>query len=103
IGLRGDGARSAPDPRRHGPPQGRGRDGSLATVARHVIKFATPGGRPGEHRARGGNGPMAMAYCVKDKMKVEVQNPVQITMKNGKPALSGTCPKCGTKVFRIGG
>ena len=27
---------------------------------------------------------MAQAYCVKDKMKVEVQNPVQITMKNGK-------------------
>lgn len=47
--------------------------------------------------------PMAQAYCVKDKMKVEVQNPQQITMKNGKPALSGTCPKCGTKVFKIGG
>ena len=46
---------------------------------------------------------MAQAYCVKDKMKVEVQNPVQITMKNGKSALSGTCPKCGTKVFKIGG
>ena len=40
---------------------------------------------------------MAEAYCVKDKMKVEVQNPQQITMKNGKPALSGTCPKCGTQ------
>jgi hypothetical protein len=46
---------------------------------------------------------MAQAYCVKDKEKVEVQNPQQITMKNGKPALSGTCPKCGGKVFRIGG
>ena len=48
-------------------------------------------------------GPMAMAYCVKDKMKVEVQNPQTITMKNGKKALQGTCPKCGTKVFKIGG
>jgi hypothetical protein len=46
---------------------------------------------------------MAQAYCVKDKEKVEVQNPQQITMKNGKPALSGTCPKCGGKVFKIGG
>ena len=46
---------------------------------------------------------MAEAYCVKDKKKVEVQNPQQITMKNGKKALSGTCPKCGTKVFKIGG
>jgi hypothetical protein len=46
---------------------------------------------------------MAQAYCVKDKMKVEVQNPQQITMKNGKPALSGICPDCGTKMFKIGG
>ncbi len=46
---------------------------------------------------------MAEAYCVKDKAKVEVQNPQQITMKNGKPALQGTCPKCGGKVFKIGG
>ena len=43
------------------------------------------------------------AYCVKDKMKVEMKNPTKITMKNGKAAMSGTCPKCGTKVFRIGG
>ena len=46
---------------------------------------------------------MAQAYCVKDKMKVEVMNPTTITMKNGKKALSGTCPKCVTKVFKIGG
>jgi len=46
---------------------------------------------------------MAQAYCVKDKAKVEVQNAQKITMKNGKPALQGTCPKCGGKVFKIGG
>jgi DNA polymerase II large subunit len=46
---------------------------------------------------------MAQAYCVKDKMKVEVQNPQMITMKNGTPALSGTCPICKGKVFKIGG
>ena len=45
---------------------------------------------------------MAEAYCVKDKMKVEIQNPQKITMKNGKPATKGTCPKCGGSVFRIG-
>ena len=45
---------------------------------------------------------MAEAYCVKDKQKVEVQNPQKITMKNGKPATKGTCPKCGGSVFRIG-
>jgi hypothetical protein len=46
---------------------------------------------------------MAEAYCVKDKRKVEVQNAQRITMKNGKPALQGTCPICGNKVFKIGG
>ena len=46
---------------------------------------------------------MAEAYCVKDKKKVEVQNAQKITMKNGKPAIQGTCPECGGKVFRIGG
>ena len=46
---------------------------------------------------------MTEAYCVKDKQKVEVQNAQRITMKNGKPAIQGTCPKCGGKVFRIGG
>ena len=42
------------------------------------------------------------AYCLKDRMKVEIANPVAITMKNGKPATQGTCPTCGTKVFKIG-
>ena len=42
------------------------------------------------------------AYCVKCRAKVEIKNPQQITMKNGRPATQGTCPKCGTKVFRIG-
>jgi hypothetical protein len=27
----------------------------------------------------------------------------QVTMKNGRQAISGTCPVCGTKMFRIGG
>jgi hypothetical protein len=46
---------------------------------------------------------MAEGYCVKDKKKVEIQNPVQTTMKNGKPATKGTCPECGGTVMRIGG
>ena len=45
---------------------------------------------------------MPEAYCVKCKKKVEIKDAKKITMKNGKPATQGTCPKCGTKVFRIG-
>ncbi|MHB9133400.1 MAG: DUF5679 domain-containing protein [Armatimonadota bacterium] len=45
---------------------------------------------------------MAEAYCVKCKAKKDMKNAQQITMKNGKPAVSGVCPDCGTKMFRIG-
>lgn len=45
---------------------------------------------------------MPQAYCFKCKGKVEIKNPKKFTMKNGRSATSGTCPKCGTKVFRIG-
>jgi hypothetical protein len=41
------------------------------------------------------------AYCVKCKAKVEIKNPKDVTMKNGRPAVNGTCSKCGTKVFKI--
>jgi hypothetical protein len=42
------------------------------------------------------------AYCMKCKTKREMQNPEQITMKNGRPATQGVCPVCGTKMFKIG-
>jgi uncharacterized Zn finger protein (UPF0148 family) len=40
---------------------------------------------------------------VKCKEKREMNNPQSITMKNGKKALQGICPVCGTKLFKIGG
>jgi hypothetical protein len=39
---------------------------------------------------------------MKCRAKVEIKNPQKIAMKNKKPAITGICPKCGTKVFRIG-
>jgi len=47
---------------------------------------------------------MVSFYCVKCKGKVEIpeSQTEKITMKNGKPARRSKCPKCGTKVFRIG-
>ncbi len=45
---------------------------------------------------------MATAYCMKCRKKVEIKDVKQITLKNGRPAMQGSCPNCGTKVFRIG-
>jgi hypothetical protein len=41
------------------------------------------------------------AYCVKCREKREIQNAEEVTMKNGRPAIQGTCGVCGTKLFRI--
>lgn len=41
------------------------------------------------------------AYCMKCKTKREVKDAREITMKNGRPAIKGICPICGTKLFRI--
>ncbi len=45
---------------------------------------------------------LASGYCVKCKATREILDPQQITMKNGRSAMQGTCPVCGTKIFKIG-
>ncbi len=45
---------------------------------------------------------MATAYCMKCRKKVEMRDPMRVTLKNGRPATRGVCPVCRTKVFRIG-
>ena len=41
-------------------------------------------------------------YCLKCRAKREISNAQAVTLKNGRPATSGTCPNCGTKIFKIG-
>jgi Zn finger protein HypA/HybF involved in hydrogenase expression len=43
------------------------------------------------------------AYCVKCKSKRDMKDEKQVTMKNGRQAISGICTVCGTKMFKIGG
>ena len=40
-------------------------------------------------------------YCVKDRKRVEMVGPHPITMVNGRPAMAGVCPDCGTKIYKI--
>ncbi len=51
---------------------------------------------------RDGESPMVQAYCVKCRAKREMAEPKKVKLKNGKPAMKGKCPKCGTTLFRIG-
>jgi DNA topoisomerase-1 len=42
------------------------------------------------------------AYCVKCKTKREMDDPWPVFTSTGTPATQGTCPECGTKMFRMG-
>jgi len=46
-----------------------------------------------------------IAYCVRCKAKREMQNPKEITIKGKgnteRKAVTGECPQCGTKMFKI--
>lgn len=48
---------------------------------------------------------MNEAYCVKCKAKREMKDPKEVSFKGKgdqeRRALSGTCPVCGTKMFKI--
>lgn len=50
-----------------------------------------------------GEGPEIVAYCVKCKQKRKMLKARKVVMKNGRPAMRGVCPVCGTRINRIGG
>ncbi len=45
--------------------------------------------------------PAVEAYCVKCKAKREMKDAKQVEMANGRKAMKGTCPTCGTGMFKI--
>jgi DNA topoisomerase-1 len=42
------------------------------------------------------------AYCVKCKTKRDIANPQPVYTEKGTAATRGTCPVCGTALFRMG-
>ena len=41
------------------------------------------------------------AYCTKCRTKREIKDAKDVTTANGRSALQGTCPVCGTKLTRF--
>jgi uncharacterized Zn finger protein (UPF0148 family) len=52
-------------------------------------------------KLRSGEISMPEGYCVKCKAKKEIVDAVEETMKNGRKAIKGKCPTCGTVMFKI--
>ncbi len=44
---------------------------------------------------------MVEAYCVKCRAKREIKNPQEVVLKNGRKAIKGVCPVCGTTLYKI--
>ena len=44
---------------------------------------------------------MAEGYCVKCKAKKEIIDGAEVTTKNGRKAIKGKCPTCGTVMYKI--
>jgi len=42
------------------------------------------------------------AYCVKCRQKRPMRDPRPVYAANGSPGTRGTCPVCGTALFRTG-
>jgi hypothetical protein len=41
------------------------------------------------------------AYCFKCRSKREIEGAERVTLKNGRAALTGKCPECATRMFRM--
>jgi Zn finger protein HypA/HybF involved in hydrogenase expression len=60
------------------------------------------GSGPIDHDGEEEEDPME-AYCLKCRTKREMRDEKRVTLKNGRPAVEGKCPVCGTRMFKIGG
>ena len=45
---------------------------------------------------------MVKGHCMRCKEEREIKGAKQVKMKNGRDAVTGTCMKCDTKMFKIG-
>jgi hypothetical protein len=42
------------------------------------------------------------AYCLSERMSVQMRDPQPFVMRNGRLATAGVCPSCGKRVTRAG-
>lgn len=63
-----------------------------ASIAAKLAQVPGPSGKA--------NAPMA--YCIKDRQRVAIGDAHVVVLANGRPAIAGVCPTCGSKVVRLG-
>ena len=81
---------------------------AVDTAAQSMLGLKSVGAAGGSGVGTGGvsvkrktQGGTMEAYCVKCKAKKEMKDAKQVKMKNGRAAMKGKCPACGTGLYRI--
>jgi hypothetical protein len=46
---------------------------------------------------------MAIAFCMKEKKPRRMMDEKEITLPNGRIAIKGVCPKCGSTLIKVTG
>lgn len=46
-------------------------------------------------------GPAVMAYCLRERRRVELADGMPLTLRNGRAAFAGTCPSCGVRIVSL--
>jgi RNase P subunit RPR2 len=44
---------------------------------------------------------MTEGYCDKCKARLEILNPLEDTLKDGRRCVRGNCPECGAAMFKM--
>ncbi len=110
---RGAAARSASTSRldRRALRKRRGLETKLADIDRLVAKRSSQLSAAAERRAglaaRLADLPVAaaerdLAYCLKDRLRVTLREPRPMVLTNGRLAVAGLCPICGSRVVSFG-
>jgi hypothetical protein len=75
--------------------------GALAAVVVWLLRRGPTTSLPQQEPVPAPAGPTVEGYCVKERKKVAIKDPEKTVTKNGREAVRGTCPDCGTTIFRF--
>jgi hypothetical protein len=71
---------------------------AAAVAAKLLRRGAEPAPAPAQSQATAEG---VEGYCVKERKKVQIKDPQPTVTKNGRQAVKGSCPDCGSSIFRF--
>jgi hypothetical protein len=70
-----------------------------AALADRLAALAGPDGAP--EGGSTGNPSAVQAYCMRERIRVTMRDPMPVTFANGRSAVAGVCSSCGARVVSL--